>query len=58
MVAGWDEVEERRCADLHRGEGGAGGDEATEKLAHVPSMRRCAILSTLRRLTEKLDRRS
>jgi hypothetical protein len=33
MVAGWNTVGKRRCADLHRGEDGAGGDEAREKLA-------------------------
>jgi hypothetical protein len=29
MVAGGDDVGERRYVDLHRDEGGAGGDEAT-----------------------------
>jgi hypothetical protein len=57
MVAGWDELGESRCADIHRVEGWARGDETGEKPAHAPETRRCSILSTMHRITQKANRR-
>src|SRR5215831_13337105 len=57
-AAGWDEIGQSRCTDLHRGEDWTGGDEAAKKLAHTPSTRRCSILSTMRRSRQEVERRS